>query len=471
MNGYPDSWTDAQLDDVSRVEMGQSPDSRFYNDRGEGLPFFQGKAEFGALYPTTRKWCSAPTRIAEAGDILLSVRAPVGPTNLAREKCCIGRGLAAIRAEEPISQKYLLHYFRYIQPWLAEQGTGTTFSAIGGDFLRSLQVTIAPLAEQKRIADKLDALLARVDACRERLDRVPLILKRFRQAVLAAATSGRLTEDWREEQRSPQSSDETANKLASFDFADANYFGGYRFPASWRVARLGDIANVAGGITKDTKKQNPVDEELPYLRVANVQRGFLDLREIKTIRVPSQRVDELLLKPRDILFNEGGDLDKLGRGWVWSGEIERCTFQNHVFRVRLHDTHFEPKFFSWYGNSRGFEYFLYSGKQTTNLASINKALLSALPVVVPSPTEQCEIVRRVEALFAYADRLDARYRAARAQVERLTPSLLAKAFRGELVPQDPEDEPASVLLARIRAARASAAIQPKGAGFRASRRS
>ena len=116
MSALPASWIDSPLGDISCVEMGQSPDSRFYNDRGEGLPFFQGKAEFGALYPAVRKWCSEPKKIADAGDILLSVRAPVGPTNLAKERCCIGRGLAAIRANEPIAQEYLLHFFRHIQP-------------------------------------------------------------------------------------------------------------------------------------------------------------------------------------------------------------------------------------------------------------------------------------------------------------------------------------------------------------------
>nr|WP_242023766.1 restriction endonuclease subunit S [Trichocoleus sp. FACHB-6] len=300
----------------------------------------------------------------------------------------------------------------------------------------------------------MNALFARVDACSVRLDRVTFLIRRFRQAILAAATSGQLTEEWRAKNRTTDSSDQTKVGLTGFDFADANCFGDYRFPASWRTARLEDIAEIVGGITKDSKKQDPADEELPYLRVANVQRGFLDLSEIKTIRVPRRRVEELLLERGDILFNEGGDIDKLGRGWVWFGEIDRCTFQNHVFRARLHKKSFEPKFFSWYGNSRGFDYFLSVGKQTTNLASINKTLLSALPIVIPPPEEQREIVRRCEVLFAYADRLEARYQAACVHVKNLTLALLAEAFRGELVSQDPNDEPAAVLLERIRAEKA-----------------
>lgn len=374
-----------------------------------------------------------------------------------------GAFCGVLRPSESLDAHYFGHFFgtheyRHIA---SSSARGVNINNLKQDDFAAITLPLAPLSEQRRIADKLDALLARVDPCRERLDRVPIILKRFRQAVLAAATSGRLTEDWRGESRSYRPPHASTEDLQEFTFEDAECFGAYGFPSSWGISRLHEIADVDGGITKDTKKQNPLDEELPYLRVANVQRGFLDLSEVKTIRVPSQRVEELLLKPGDILFNEGGDLDKLGRGWVWSGEIERCTFQNHVFRVRLHDTSFVPKFFSWYGNSRGFDYFVKAGKQTTNLASINKTLLSALPVVVPPSDEQHEIVRRVEALFVHADRLEARYQAARAQVEHLTPSLLAKAFRGELVPQDPNDEPASELLEQIRAARASAAIPTK----------
>ena len=227
----------------------------------------------------------------------------------------------------------------------------------------------------------------------------------------------------------------------------------------WQCLTLQDIADVTGGIAKDTKKQDSNDEEVPYLRVANVQRGFLDLREIKTIRVPAAKLEATLLRRGDVLFNEGGDLDKLGRGWVWEEQIPRCTFQNHVFRARLRDPSIQPKFVSWWGNSRGLDYFLRSGKQTTNLASINKTMLSALPIALPSSREQAEIVRRVEALFKLAGRIETRHLSAVKQAQRLTPLTLDKAFRGELVPQDPADESASALLARIAAEQSAPPVQ------------
>jgi type I restriction enzyme S subunit len=305
---------------------------------------------------------------------------------------------------------------------MSELVQGALYPAVRSFDIRSFVIPIAPLAEQKRIADKLEAVLGRVDACRARLDRVPALLKRFRQSVLASATSGGLTAEWR-----------MTNGVND----------------KWQEVSLGEIADVQGGVTKDSKKQSSADEEVPYLRVANVQRGYINLAEIKTIRIPSNRLPSLLLKEGDVLFNEGGDLDKLGRGWIWEGQIPRCSYQNHVFRARLYNPEDQPKYISWWGNYRGLDYFLRSGKQTTNLASINKSMLCNLPISLPSPAEQQEIVRRVEDLFAFADRIEARLATAQKTVERLTPATLAKAFRGELVPQDPNDEPASALLERL----------------------
>ena len=120
----PKGWTNCRLIDTNMVIAGQSPESKYYNENGDGLPFFQGKADFGQLYPTNRVYCTEPKKIAESGDILLSVRAPVGPTNLARETTAIGRGLHAIRPLGGILTRYVLYYFKQIEPVFS--GSGTT---------------------------------------------------------------------------------------------------------------------------------------------------------------------------------------------------------------------------------------------------------------------------------------------------------------------------------------------------------
>jgi type I restriction enzyme S subunit len=176
------------------VIAGQSPESKYYNETGEGLPFFQGKADFGQLYPTNRVYCTSPKKLAENGDILLSVRAPVGPTNLARETIAIGRGLNAIRPFGGISTRFVLYYFKQIEPVFSGKGTGTTFSAVTVDDVKSLNFFLPPLAEQHRIVAKIDALFSRLDKGVEMLQTIRRQLRTYRQAVLKWAFE---REDWK----------------------------------------------------------------------------------------------------------------------------------------------------------------------------------------------------------------------------------------------------------------------------------
>jgi type I restriction enzyme, S subunit len=140
------------LAEISEIVMGQSPPSSEYNSQGKGLPFFQGKTEFGDLHPTVKMFCTEPKKIAEVNDILISVRAPVGPTNINITKSCIGRGLAAIRCSKKVDLYYLLYFLRFHESKLAEMGQGSTFEAINKDDLEDIKIPLPPLEEQKRIA-------------------------------------------------------------------------------------------------------------------------------------------------------------------------------------------------------------------------------------------------------------------------------------------------------------------------------
>jgi type I restriction enzyme S subunit len=155
----------------------------------------------------------------------------------------------------------------------------------------------------------------------------------------------------------------------------------------WKEVHLADVAEVRTGIAKNPKRpKDPVT--LPYLRVANVQQGFFDLTEVKTLVVDRADVERYSVRPADVLLTEGGDFDKLGRGHVWSGEIEPCLHQNHVFAVRPDPARLDPDYLSVYaGSRRGRAYFLSCSKQSTNLASINATQLRQMPVLLP-PIEQ-----------------------------------------------------------------------------------
>jgi type I restriction enzyme S subunit len=336
-------------------------------------------------------------------------------------------------------------------------------------YLKESIFRIAPLSEQVRIANKLDSILAKVDNVQISLKKIPVILKRFRQSVLAAATSGELTREWRSLNEGATSADLVAELLGLVKDKKAKKLADKPFlkdeiklsiPDSWRWARLSGITDIASGVAKGSKRSGE-EVVVPYLRVANVQRGYLDLAIVKEITVVKSLAERLYLEVGDVLFNEGGDLDKLGRGWIWEGQVDKCIHQNHVFRARVLSEKLQPKYLSYFGNEGAKEYFLRGGTQTVNLANLNKTTLSSLPVPVPPEEEQKEIVRRVDELFLLASAVERHYSDVKNRSDRLTQSVLCKAFRGELVPQDHEDEPAEILLEKIMAAKLKPKVKSK----------
>jgi type I restriction enzyme S subunit len=188
----PDGWLWVELGAVTQLIVGQSPPSSTYNTKGLGLPFFQGKAEFGELYPTPVKYCSDPKRIAQPNDVLISVRAPVGPTNLCYEVSCIGRGLVAIRPEIGMPSRYFLYFLRSIENDWGAYTTGTTFDAINSGQLSSRKIPLAPLNEQHRIVEEIESYFTRLDAAVASLRRAQARLKRYKTSLLKAACEGRL---------------------------------------------------------------------------------------------------------------------------------------------------------------------------------------------------------------------------------------------------------------------------------------
>lgn len=173
-----------KLSECCTIIAGQSPESKYYNTDGEGLPFFQGKADFGEVYPKIRVFCSKPVKIAEKDDILLSVRAPVGPTNLAPGKVCIGRGLTAIRPSDILLTKYLLLYLKSFEIELANQGTGTTFKAITQSVIKNMEICIPSIHDQERIVTQIEESLSQLDSAVETLKKTKQQLEVYRQAVL-----------------------------------------------------------------------------------------------------------------------------------------------------------------------------------------------------------------------------------------------------------------------------------------------
>jgi type I restriction enzyme, S subunit len=229
-------------------------------------------------------------------------------------------------------------------------------------------------------------------------------------------------------------------------------------PHGWCWVMLSAIAIIDGGITKNQKRRRTSTmREVPYLRVANVQRSYLDLQEMKTILAEEEEIVAMRLLKGDVLFTEGGDRDKLGRGWVWNDEIAECIHQNHIFRARLCLPLVEPKFVSFHGNFFGQQWFTTTGKQTTNLASINKGVLNRFPVPLAPLIEQRRIVGKIEELFSDLDAGVAALERIKANLKRYRAAVLKAAVEGRLTEawraKHPKTEPAAKLLERILAER------------------
>ena len=188
----PKGWTSTTIGQIALVTQGQSPPSSSYNRKKQGLPFFQGKANFGLRHPVPEVWCDKPRKIAKRGDILISVRAPVGPVNMCRENCGIGRGLASIRPHPKINSLYVYYHLLFLEDNIAARGTGTTFKAITGDQLRSVVLNIAPTNEQAYITSKIESLFSKIDAARQSLETAMSLLEQNRLSILNHAFTGRL---------------------------------------------------------------------------------------------------------------------------------------------------------------------------------------------------------------------------------------------------------------------------------------
>lgn len=442
MSELPQSWIDCQLGDV--VEYGKT-----IKAEPNEIPADTWLLELEDIEKDTSKILQRHTFAQRqskstknrfyAGDVLYGKLRPyLNKVVRADQDGYCTTEIIPLPSSRWLDGSYLFYWLKHPEflDYVTSVSHGLNMPRLGTEAGNEAPFVLAPLNEQKRIADKLDAVLARVDACRERLDRVPAILKRFRQSVLAAATSGKLTEEWRENS------------------------GGR---SQWARPMLYDLI-VDGPKNGIYKPASAYGVGTRILRIDNFYDGFTrPWSELKRLQVNDKERTDYGLEVGDIVINRVNSLTFLGKAALIRELPEECVFESNMMRIRVDLTRVSPEYAILVLTSPyGVEQLRRNAKHAVNQASINQSDVGGVEFPLPSVTEQREIVRRVEELFVYADRLEARYAAGCAQVERLTPVLLAKAFRGELVPQDPSDEPASALLERIRAQRATTPKPARG---------
>jgi len=467
----PKNWIVTELSNVAAWGSGGTPSRANSSYYGGNIPWIK-TGELGQRYvfDTEEKITEAgvmnsSAKIFRKGSVAVAMYgATIGKTSIlgidatTNQACGVGMPFDGVTSSE-----YLYYYLSSQKEDFIEAGKGGAQPNISQTVIKSWPIPLAPLTEQKRIVDKLDTVLARVDACRERLNRVPLILKRFKQSVLAAATSGKLTEDWRELNSSCPSGEaliqrdeinkkrylsnnlNLINKKSTLNSEiDLDYI--YQIPENWAFTTWGKISEwITYGFTRPMpssavgKKLVTAKDVLNFnLRIDNA--GYTTV----------SAYDELSDKDRpirgDLLITKDGTI---GRVALIRTEEPFCINQS-VAVCWLRSTEMNKEFLEFVANAEFTQTFIKEKIKGVAIQHLSIIDFAQCPVPVPSIDEQNEIVRRVETLFAFADRLEARLTTAHNATERLTPALLAKAFRGELVPQDPNDEPAFELLARIK---------------------
>jgi type I restriction enzyme S subunit len=445
MSNLPQGWTKSAIGDLIELNPKNSCD----DDSQVGfvpMPLL-GKSYLGQVAFESRQWRDVKTGYTHFadGDVLLAKITPCFENGKAGIAKNLPSGIGAGSTEyfvcrafpEVLHPKYLLAFFKTenFVNFGATQMTGSVgHRRVPKSYVTDTLIPLAPLPEQKRIADKLDTVLARVDACRERLNRVPLILKRFRQSVLAAAISGKLTEDWKQRKN------------------------------EWTYSKAEELCEwITKGTTPPKSGMYEGSGDIPYIKVYNLRfDGRLDFTVNPTF--VDKDTHEIMLKrskvfPGDILMNIVGP--PLGKVSIVPDSFSEWNI-NQAIAVFRAKREIYNRFLAYFLMCEAtIADLIGKSKATAGQFNLTLEICRQIDVPVPSMDEQHEIVRRVETLFAFADRLEARLVGARAAADRLSPALLAKAFRGELVPQDPNDEPAAELLKRLAAARTATSDKPR----------
>ena len=371
------------LKDVCAINMGQSPDSDSYNDNGEGVPFFQGNADFGDRYPITRKWCSSPTKMAAPEDILISVRAPIGAMNYAKEECCIGRGLAAITPDKTkVSPEFVFWLLKGKNAELNNKGTGSTFKAIGRKVLEETLVPDISLELQTEYSLILEKVYATIQARKQELQKLDDLVK--------------------------------ARFVEMFGIYPTN-------PQGWETGKIRDtVADVRYGSSRPAVDGG----KYPYLRMNNITYGGeLDLSDVKRIDVPENELDKCTVRRGDVLFNRTNSKELVGKTCVYDRD-EMMVLAGFVIRVRVNDRVL-PEFLSAFLNADFSKKTLSEMcKAAIGQANINAQEMQNIGLYLPP----LELQRQFVQLKKQVDKSKAAVQKALDQSQLLFDSLMQKYF-------------------------------------------
>jgi type I restriction enzyme S subunit len=374
-------WKTVRLGDISHIEMGQAPPSRYVSDReADGsLPFLQGNGEFGDINPIPKLWCTKPAKMAQAGDTLISVRAPVGEMNIADQDYVIGRGLAAIRFRG-VDARYGAHQVMLRRHQLNRVAQGSTFDAVSSNDIKSLEIPIPDRADQSRIAEVLDCVDEKIRSKRLTVDKIVAIEDGLVHDLITCGINA---------------NGALRNQVAQREQFQATPFG--LVPADWTISTVGDTFEIKSGITLGPLRV-PKRNSSAYLRVANVRRGALDLADVSRLQATLLERADYALRDGDLLVVEGhADVGQIGRCARVINPPQGLLYQNHLFRLRSEVV--DPVFAeTWLNSAYARSYWRATCSTSSGLNTINSGQLKAMAMAIPAPREQRRLRERIESI-------------------------------------------------------------------------
>lgn len=429
MSELPSGWTATTLGDVAKWGSGGTPsrsESSFY---GGTIPWIKS-GELNSRYITTAEEHiteaavnGSSAKLFPAGSVAIAMYgATIGKTAIlgidaaTNQACAVGAPIEGL-----IGKEFLYRLLQNEKEAFIEKGKGGAQPNISQAVIKAHVIGLPPLAEQTRINQKLDELLAQVDTLKARIDAIPTLLKRFRRSVLAAAFSGRLTEEWR-------------------GYIQNNSTHG------WTQTTVGKFCKLKSGIAISADHEKTTGD-FKYFKVGemNLKGNEFYLQHTDRYLDKDDAPEKSLMPSGSILFPKRGGAIATNKKRI----LKEPSFVDLNIMGIIIPADVEIMYvYRWFETID-----LAKLNTGSTIPQINNTDIAPLEIPLPPSAEQCEIVRRVEQLFTYADQLETKVTSAKSRIDHLTQSILAKAFRGELVPQDPNDEPASMLLKRIAASK------------------
>ena len=507
----PIGWISCLLEDVFEWTSGGTPTSSVneYYDNGS-IPWLNisdlndGIVSSSAKHITESGLNASSAKMVDANSILIAIYGSIGKLGINTIPVSTNQGICFTKNfPSKMNNKFLFYYLLSIRNKLINLGKGGTQQNISQTVLNSVEFKFPSLNEQNRIVDKIETLFSEVDAGIANLTLAKRQLEQYRQSLLKHAFEGKLTAKWREKHGKAlplPSADELLEQIqtARQDYYDQQMADWEQavqdweeqgkegtkprkpskledikvinktelstiLPSYWSEQYLESISIISGGLTKNASRK-VLEEQVPYLRVANVHANELRLDDISYIGIKESEKPRTLLQEYDLLIVEGnGSIEHIGRVALWTGEIHPCYHQNHLIKARIFEV-VEPKYILYFLlSATGRERIVKVASSTTGLHTLSLSKVSNLIIPLTSLAEQKQIIELLESKLSDSERLVDDIDTQLKKANLLKTSILHKAFQGKLVPQDPNDPPASELLVQIKAEREAKALAEKQA--------